>query len=429
MIAVAPPSLSSDPRPLRQCAYAGLAGEFIRVIEPETEADPAALLLTFLAHYGNAIGRCAYYPIGGTRHYANLFLVLVGRTASGRKGTGHRAISCQFRDTDPDWYPHKIQHGLSSGEGLIQSVRDPVWKRSAEEREGKTKEFRSLEDEGVDDKRLLVVEEEFGSVLKMCQREGNILSNMVRQAWDGADLQTMTRNPLRATAPHISIVGHTTRDDLLKYLSETEYANGFGNRFLWCAVKRSKSLPNGGLLNESVLGPLRQRLAEGISFGAQAGELRRDQEASDIWCTEYDRLSADRPGLFGCMVARAPAQVLRLSMIYALLDTSTTIRKEHLDAALEIWRYCEDSVRFIFGDRVGDPVADRILAALRDSQFGFARTAISELFHRNQQANSIERALELLNELGLAKKQTVVTGGRPAEHWFAAKQGAAGNGY
>jgi hypothetical protein len=41
------------------------------------------------------------------------------------------------------------------------------------------------------------------------------------------------------------------------------------------------------------------------------------------------------------MVARAPAQVLRLSMMYALLDMSTTIRKEHLEAALEIWRYCE----------------------------------------------------------------------------------------
>jgi hypothetical protein len=107
-----------------------------------------------------------------------------------------------------------------------------------------------LEDEGVEDKRLLVVEEEFGSVLKMCQREGNVLSNIVRQAWDGANLQTMTRNPLRATDPHISIVGHTTRDDLLKYLTETEHANGFGNRFLWCSVKRSRLLPNGGALNE-----------------------------------------------------------------------------------------------------------------------------------------------------------------------------------
>src|SRR5208337_636296 len=111
----------------------------------------------------------------------------------------------------------------------------------------------------------------------------------------------------------------------------------------------------------------------------------RDPEASEIWHPEYKRLSADRPGLFGCMIARATAQALRLSLIYALLDKSTEIRKEHLLAALEVWRYCEESVRFIFGERVGNPIADRILSMLRSMPAGLTRTEISTLFHRNQQ--------------------------------------------
>src|SRR5262249_54469423 len=159
-----------------------------------------------------------------------------------------------------------------SGEGVIFAVRDPIWVTRAEKSGEETKEKSFMEDAGTQDKRLLITEEEFAGVLKMCQREGNVLSNILRCAWDGADLGTLTRNPLRATAPHISIIGHTTQADLLRYMTETESANGFGNRFLWCSVKRSKLLPDGGFPDESVLMPLRERLNEAVAYGASAGE-------------------------------------------------------------------------------------------------------------------------------------------------------------
>ena len=81
------------------------------------------------------------------------------------------------------------------------------------------------------DKRRLVVEPEFAQTLKVLAREGNTLSAIVRQAWDGEPLQTIVRNdPLRATDAHIGIVGHITRAELLRYLTATELANGFANR-------------------------------------------------------------------------------------------------------------------------------------------------------------------------------------------------------
>jgi hypothetical protein len=412
-------AITSEPKPLEEAAYYGLVGEFVRAIEPHTEADPAALLLTLLGHFSNVIGRSAHYRVNGSQHRANLFVAFVGPTSSGRKGTAHRAINCQFSDTDEVWFSEKVQHGLSSGEGLIHAVRDPVWKAKGEEHNGEAKTSRYLEDEGVNDKRLLVVEEEFGSVLKMCQREGNVLSNIVRLAWDGNNLQTMTRNPLRATRPHISIIGHTSRDDLLRYMTGTETANGFGNRFLWCSVKRSKLLPDGGFPDDSALQPLREHLSLAINFALQAGELRRDSDASALWHREYERLSATRPGLFGCMVARAPAQVLRLSMNYALLDQSEAVRVEHLLAALEVWRYCEDSVRYIFGDRLGDVTADKILSTLRSTPCGARRTEISELFDRNKDKNEIDRALALLYDSALAEMRMEPTAGRSVERWFA----------
>jgi hypothetical protein len=40
---------------------------------------------------------------------------------------------------------------------------------------------------------------------------------------------------------------------------------------------------------------------------------------------------------------------VRLALIYALLDGADNIAEPHLMAALEIWRYCDQSVAIIFG--------------------------------------------------------------------------------
>ena len=126
--------------------------------------------------------------------------------------------------------------GLSSGEGLIAQVRDHADEDGSQ---------------APADKRRLVVEPEFAQMLKVLAREGNTLSAIVRQAWDGEPLQTIVRNdPLRATGANMAIVGHITRDELLRYLTATELANGFANRFLLIAVQRSKLLPFGGALDE-----------------------------------------------------------------------------------------------------------------------------------------------------------------------------------
>jgi hypothetical protein len=74
-------------------------------------------------------------------------------------------------------------------------------------------------DPGVRDKRLMIVESEFSAPLQVMKREGNILSRVIRDAWDRGDLATLTKNsPARATGAHVSIIGHITaaelRDDL-----------------------------------------------------------------------------------------------------------------------------------------------------------------------------------------------------------------------
>jgi hypothetical protein len=72
--------------------------------------------------------------------------------------------------------------------------------------------------------------------------------------------------------------------------------------------------------------------------------------------------------LLGAICGRAEAQTVRLALIYAVLDGSDgVIKLPHLKAALALWRYYEASVLYVFGDSLGDPIADTILAALRNN--------------------------------------------------------------
>jgi hypothetical protein len=342
------------------------------------------------------------------RHPMNMFTVLVGVTSKGRKGTSWGQISRLFALTDPSWASKDhVTSGLSSGEGLIWAVRDS-----------------SLSDEtvcGVSDKRLLVLESEFASSLKVMSRDGSTLSPVIRQAWDTGNLRSLTKNsPASATGAHISIIGHITKDELIRYLDATESANGLGNRFLWVCVKRSKLLPEGGNLQEDILRTLSERLGKAIRFAQQCGLLQRDEEARALWAAVYPALSEGSPGLFGSLTSRAEAQVVRLSCIYALLDMSYVVKAVHLRAALAVWSYCEASTRYIFGDSTGDPVADGILRALRTHSEGMTRTDIRDLFQRNKSSAQIERALNLLLERNLAKLVPAKNNaGRQEERWTA----------
>jgi hypothetical protein len=416
-----PEGSSGWPSPMDPAAFHGLAGEAVRVIEPHTEADPAAVLVHLLAMFGSAVGKAPHFRVGADTHSANLFGVLVGETSRGRKGTSEGQARRLLREADPDWARDRIKSGLSSGEGLIWAVRDPIEKEQAVKEKGHVIGYEMVrEDQGVSDKRLLVIEAEFASTLRVMGREGNTLSAVLRQAWDSGDLRVLTKNsPAVATGAHVSIVGHITKAELLRYMSATESGNGFGNRFLWICSKRSKFLPEGGSLREEDLAPLFRRLTSALDSARRVGEVHRDENARRIWYGVYEKLSSGRPGLLGSVTSRAEAQTMRLALVYALLDSSAVITASHLMAALAVWSYAEESARYVFGASLGDPVADTILHALKASADGLRRNDVVNLFQRHRDAQEIETALSLLKTTGSARCVEELTGGRPAERWIA----------
>lgn len=425
--------LAPYPAPLGEDAYYGIAGRFVRMVEPHTEADPSFMLIQFLTFAGNFKGRNGFVWAGADKHYTNIFICGVGPTSSGRKGSAAGPAQLFFKAIDEDWVT-SIPSGLSSGEGLIWCVRDPIYRREkVSQGKGKPAEYEEvLADPGIEDKRLLVLQSEFFGALQAMRRQGNTLSPTIRDAFDKGNLNCMVKNsPAKATGAHISIVGNITKEELLRGMLAEEMDNGFANRFLWVCSRRSKCLPEGGRMSEVIESEEFQELQRDFHRAGYPppAPLRRDAEASDIWGYDdrpdmgvYRELTKERHGMYGVCTARAAAITLRLSLIYAVLDGAKEIRREHLLAALEVWRYCDDSAKYIFGDALGDPTADEILRALRAAPGGLARTEITGLFDRHRSAGEISRALLVLHNRGMVRFETQKTKGRPVERWFAVWQ-------
>ena len=412
------------PEPLKDEAMYGLAGEIVRKIEPHSEADPAALLIQLLVGFGSVVGRQAHFMAEADRHPCNLYAVLVGPTAKGRKGTSLGQIQHILAAVDGEWYRTRVMGGLASGEGLIWAVRDAIQERVPVREHNRIVRYEDVEgDPGVTDKRLLVVEPEFARVLQVAERESNTLSAVVRQAWDTGSLQILTKKqPARATDAYISIIAHITKDELRRLLTDTAAGNGFGNRFLWVCARRSKLLPEGGALHTLDFTPLTRRVQSALAFSRGVHRIQRDDQARAIWREVYADLSEGKPGLLGAVTSRAEAQTMRLACIYALLDSSEMVRAEHLMAALAVWQYCEDSARFIFGDALGDVMADEILRELRSRAEGMTRNDIREYFQRHKSSAEIGRALGVLQEYGLARmvrNREQPDQVRPTERWYA----------
>ena len=386
---------------LDPAALHGLAGDAVRLIVPHSEADPAALLVQTLVAAGVQMGRTAHVRVEGDRHYPNLFAIHVGTSSRGRKGTSWGRVRDLLQRV-PNCPP--IVSGLTSGEGLKYAVRDPLG-----------------DDAGVQDKRLLVTEGEFAQVLRNSARPGNTLSVAIREAWDTGRLATLTKNdPVTATGAHVGIIGHITRDELRAELTATDRANGFANRFLFVATRRSKCLPFGGTVSEAQLDALAVRLQRAAEHATMVDAVAMDDEAREVWIAVYPTLSEGLPGLLGAVTARAEAQVIRLALLYALLDSAKSIGTAHLRAALALWDYAEQSARYIFGAALGDTVADELLRLIRAAgDAGMTRTAMRDAFARHQTSDRIDAALALLERRRLARRERVSTGGRPSEVWRA----------
>ena len=401
--AALPPAPAGWPAPPDRAVYHELLGEIVRRIAPHTEADPVAILTQLLVAFGAAVGRGAWFQVEATRHHPNEFMLLVGDSSRARKGSSWDHVRQLLASVDRSIDP-RILTGLSSGEGLIWAVRDPT-----------------SQDPGHTDQRLLVIEPEFASVLKVASREISTLSPTLRSAWDGRPLAILTRtSPARASTAHIAVIGHITQHELRRHITQTELTNGYLNRILIIGCRRQRLLPEGGQQDPLAGTGLTRLLSATLKHAQTAGEIRLDQDARELWHHAYRQLAAQPDdGIVAQITARAEAHVIRLALIYALADGQPQIHPPHLTAALALHDYATRSATWALTGATGQPLAEQIHAALSEHPGGLTRSQISQTLNHNQPARQIDHALHALHNAGRVTNTHIPTGGRPAQLWTA----------
>jgi len=391
---------------MTKAAFHGLAGDFVRLACRGSEADPAAVLATFLVRFGVECGPWPVLEVGDTKHRARLAAVIVGASSKARKGTSGKPVTRLFSGLlDP---ARSSPGPFSSGEGVIYAIRDPVCVWDKKKGEDVTV------DPGVADKRLFVLDEEFAGVMANTKREGNTLSVIIRSAWDTGNLDPLTKHfKIKSTGAHVGWTSHVTLEELRRKLDDSEAFNGFSNRILWVCARRGKIVPFPVPMLAAELSVILDRMAEALAkIETEPYPIRWGDAAKAAWINKhYADLTKDNPGLVGCVINRAEAQVVRLAMIYCLLDGQKEISLEHLEAAMAFWSYCEQSARFIFHGRQADQTAQIILEAIKERDL--TGSEVYALFNNHISKGRIETAISGLVASGQIVQEKSKTGGRP----------------
>lgn len=329
---------------LDEAVFDCFLGHVVRQVEPTSEADPVAVLASLLCAAGVHLGQGPHVRAGDDPHPLLVWPLIVGRTSAGRKGTSWSTARRVLAAADEDFHRTNIKSGLSSGEGLAQCFAITDNTNNGDNDSGELAEGRDL--------RLLVMESEWAGVMAKMRREGNSLSAILRAAWEGGDLSTLTVTQRVAPSSHVGILAHITPGEFRAKVSAEDMAGGTYNRFLPLAVARSKFLPFSQGADPHLVAQLGAQLADRLAEGARIGALGFTGEAAEVWRGLYIEFSTDhhdRPQVEQ-FVSRAVPNCLRIAAIHAALDGQPAIHPAHLTAAAALVRYSIASARAIFTD-------------------------------------------------------------------------------
>jgi Protein of unknown function (DUF3987) len=386
--------------------FYGLSGEIIKRASQHNEAHPAGMLLDFLVSMGSIFGRTCYFNINSTKHYSNEFMVRVGDSSYSRKGGGRDEIDRLLRCVDKNWLDSRTLNGFGSSEAIIDQIRDSSVQQRFDKR---SNSYITTHVPGIDDKRLCVREGEMASLFLLASKTESRADVIMRDGWDGKALRNIVKgksadgfsNSLVCEEPHFSVSGDTTRNELIAKLPDGSDENGFGNRFLYVYVYRTKLCPVGG--PEIDWSKEAAHLYDVIEFAKKQRFVGLTPTAYTTWKRMYTQIeNSPLPGLAGKMTSRASAHVRRLALIYAMLDLSPSVHIKHLRAAQLLWSYCADSAQYIFNGTSKSQI--KLLRWLEKQPVPVTRSQIREDFYqRHKKAEHIETIMDDLVSLKKVK--------------------------
>jgi hypothetical protein len=353
-------------------ALYGVLRPIVEAATKHTEATRVGVAMSALVQFAARYGGALRLRIGDDDRTVPLFALLVGPTGKGRKGTSAAFPRQLFKVldeliTNPEcWDDNRtlpgasqVVAGVSSGQGIIDLVRDEGQVFSSK---GSPRMV-----PGAHDKRLFIDLSEFASALVVSGQDGNILSQVLRDAFDGMPLASPARtNQLRATDAHICILGHITMHEFRKQTVETkrntDVTNGLLNRFCIVYSARNKLVPNPQPVPDMDKLDLAIQLADNVRNvfcdAGYVGENSRrvveyvlDGEAQAAWDGGiYAEISNHRydSEVVHALLSRRDALVRILSVLLAAINGERIVTEPALRAALAWSQYMVDSTSHVF---------------------------------------------------------------------------------
>jgi hypothetical protein len=423
---------TSTPAPIREEAFIGFAGRWAKIVAAHTECNPDSLLTQFLVCVGVLFDRY-FFTFLGVNLFANEFLTVLGDSATGRKGTALFEVMRFMALVDTHWH-HKVRKNLQSGEAITHFVRDRVKGLSR----GKAPVM-VVKDEGVSDKRLLIVESELSHFFKVSERNGNTLTGKLREAWDCPELlQDSSKGSAEtATNAYVSMIGHITEAEL-KTTNPDNITNGYINRNNYVLSFRAQRIPNPRPIEwpkEMIMELVETiRLAQrptDVSIGELGcpdpiKEIPFDEEAQILW----EKLHAEdetETGPMGAILERRLSHIRKNALKYAILARSPVINSAHLLAGVALQDHSDALAVSVFAEFTSNRLANKILTALkREYPKGLARTKIyDDVTHGKGAKSDVNEALAFLSQNKLAHvtlKKFDPKANKLTEVWFAGQK-------
>ncbi len=393
--------------------FHGIVGKIVKHVAPTTEADIMGMVGSLLTGFSAVVGSGPHLMIGRERHRVNVWTLLMGGTGNGKKGTATTAVSDFLKALDEGFWQDRRVTSLSTGEGLIYAVRDASgFEADFQLDDGMQIIMGKEPDPGVVDKRLLVISSEFGSIMA----KGGTLGNVLRDAWDGSDLALITKEKAkRATAPHISVLGHITPEEFGDRLKNRDMAGGTYNRFLPLFVHRSQEVPwpEYSAAWEVEAQNLAAELADAARAARKVERIELGDAAKRTWgggmYQEMSAVDENDPEMLQQFTSRRAAHTLRVAAAYALMNKRKSITKADLLAARAVVMYAFDSARYITKklapakDRSWESAKETLTAHLRSvAPNGMNRTTCMRVLKNNFSTDAVS---DLIAQIGAVEKR------------------------
>jgi len=388
----------------------GPVGEVAKRMARYNESHVASIYLNLLVSFGNMFGRHAYFNVNKTEHFLNEFLACVGDSSTARKGTGGDEVDDFLTLISSDWMHRRNIGGFGSPQGIIYQIRDDITFKKLDKKTGLYKDIFKA---GIDDKRLCIREGELSNILKLMSDPKTRADELLRNMWDGKKLENAVsgvtdqgeNKSLFCIKPHGSIVGYTTSSLMKSTMPVGADVSGSGNRFIYAYLKRLKLVPLGGPAIDWVKETLEykgEQVPFLVYFYEMVSEAQKDRNiplsasTRKFWENAYLKMERQEwTGLVGRLTSRGPAHIRRLATILALIDREDSVHTKHLEAAMSIWDYSRESVRYIF---VGyTPEQERILRLAFDNVAGITGGRdVHALFNRHKSSAWVKTQLTAL---------------------------------